>query len=281
MKNIIYFLTLSLVLFMGCDEIPPQLNTPTGGPDIGGPNDIENQMRQVIIEEFTGVQCVNCPAGSAAIEALIDIHEEQLIAVSIHAGFFSPPYDESLYDFRTPAGSSILAYLGSSIGYPTAVVNRKLFPSEFDLQLGQSLWPGYIINEIAVDPLVKIGIDKEFNSSSRELKVNTTLYVQENITADDVRLTIMITENNIEDIQLTPAGKKADYKHKHVLRGTITPFDGMPITEDLIANAQIENAFTYSLPEGWVASNCKVIAFVSLTGDSKEVLQAHEIGVAD
>src|ERR1700741_1300369 len=92
---------------------------PVGPPELGD--------RKVLIEEFTGVRCVNCPDGSAEIENLLSLYGGNLVAVSIHSGFFSDPYPDNLYDFRTPEGDQLLNYLGQPLGYPTAVIDRKLF----------------------------------------------------------------------------------------------------------------------------------------------------------
>jgi hypothetical protein len=39
----------------------------------------------VLLEEFTGKGCTNCPKGSREIENLLTIFPDNLIAVSIHA----------------------------------------------------------------------------------------------------------------------------------------------------------------------------------------------------
>ncbi len=268
-----YFLLLT---FLSCEEIPPVV-TGSMGP-VGPPPDVEQQERQVLIEEFTGVRCVNCPAGSAAIEDLRGLHGHRLVAVSLHAGEFAPPYSASAFDFRTSEGEQILSYLGEPFGYPTAAVNRRLFENEFDLQLGQAQWAGFIAEELAVAPKVKIDIEPAFNAVTRNLSVQVTLYVQEDITDPEVRLSVMISESNIVDLQLTPASAtpKPDYSHQHVLRGMMTNFDGAPITETLAVQAVIERNFNLTLPVGWKEGDCHVVAFVHLSGDSKEVLQAHE-----
>lgn len=283
MKNILYVFLVGFVFFTSCEEIPPQIN-PQMGP-IDNPGDttpVDNQPRQVLIEEFTGVNCVNCPDGSQAIETLLDIYGEQLIAVSIHSsGFFSQPLDESQYDFQTIEGDNILSYLGEPIGYPTSVINRKKFPDEFDLQLGKGQWAGYIAEETAIPPKVRIGIKPSYDVNSRELDVDVTLYVAEDITDPDVRLSVMILEDDIVDAQITPNGLEEDYKHKHVLRDMLTNFDGNVIAEDLLADAEIEKSFNMTLPAGWEANNCKVVVFVSLGGQVKDVLQVHEVKVIE
>lgn len=281
MPRISYLFFLFLALrFFACEEIPPTLN-PGGGNNNGGNTPVEEQQRQVLIEEFTGVRCVNCPAGSDAIEALLNIHGEQLVAVGIHAGFFAVPYAESNENLATDAGAAILSFVGEPLGYPTAVVNRTQFDGEESLQLAQSQWAGYIAQELLTPPSVKIEILPDYNSDDRSLDVSTKLYVQETLTNPDIRLTVYITENNIEDAQLTPDGLQVDYNHKHVFRDVLTAVSGDVLGEAFTANTTIERDFTFTLPDHWVAEECHVVAFVHLGGGSKEVLQAHEEAVVE
>lgn len=278
-----FFFVLVALLWPGCEEIPPMINPSMGGPGTDEPTPVEDQQRQVLIEEFTGVRCVNCPAGSAAIENLIGIHGQRLAAISIHAGSFSPPYPESLYDFRIPEGASLLSYLGEPLGYPTAVVGRKLFDGEFDLQLGRQQWAGFIAQQLLEEPLVKIDIQNAYSDEDRKLEAAATLYVQEDITDEDVRISVAITENDIQDLQLTPESGTPDpnYKHKHVLRDMLTNFSGDLISEELAAGAAIEKNFTMTLPVEWIAANCHVVVFVHFGGDKKDVLQVHQAGVTE
>lgn len=262
---------------LACEEVPPQIN-PVG--DVQQPADtlLNNQSRQVLIEEFTGVKCVNCPAGSEALATLIEIYGVRLVPVSIHAGFFSSPYPESRYDLQTPAGNTLLDYLGQPQGYPTAVIDRRLFPGENSLQLTQRNWAGYIADQLSEDPLLRIGMEKAYQPADRELSVTVTLLVEEDLPDEDVRLTVLLTEEEVTDFQLTPSGKKGDYIHRHVLRTALTPATGQPI-ETPQAGSRIERSFRTSLPTDWLAENCHIVAFVSLNQDRKDVLQAHRISV--
>lgn len=249
----------------------------------GGGGEVKDQKRQVLIEEFTGVRCVQCPAGSILIEDLLAANSPNLVAVSIHAGEFSPPYSQSQFDFRTTEGDQLLSYLGEPFGFPSAVVNRKKFAGQFDLQLGQGEWAGYIAEERLATPKVRIGISPEYNVLTRSLTTEVTLYVDEAITDPEVRLSVMFTESGIQDAQLTPAASepKEDYTHKHVLRGMATNYDGVPLTESLLAGSEIKKTFTYTLPAEWKAENCHIVAYLSLAGSSKEVLQVHEVDVIE
>lgn len=277
MKRLFFLLSFIAFSFFACEEIPPIVTGSMGG---GGPVPPTDQKRQVLVEEFTGVSCVNCPNGSVAIEELLVNYGQQLVAISIHAGVFSNPYPQSAYDFRTTEGNDILNYLGQPFGYPSAVINRKLFDNQFDLQLGLNEWAGYIAEEAALPPQVKIDIQPSFNVSSREADIDITLFIEEAINEPDVRLSLIFTENDIVDHQLTPTSSpdtNPDYKHKHVLRGMATPFDGSPITDDLTVGNVITKSFNYNIPAEWKEDKVSVVAVVSLNGARKDVIQAHEV----
>lgn len=269
MKTGFLFIFASLAIILGlagCTEIPPDVN-PIVEPD----------GRNVLIEEFTGVRCVNCPAGAQTIEALLEQYGNRLVAISIHAGSFSPPYPESLYDFRTPAGTQILSLLGEPFGYPTAVVNRRKFPNEFDLQLGQSQWPGFVAQELNVPPKVKLTINSSFNSVTREVTADIDVSVEETITDPDVRINVAVVEDNVADYQLTPAGKQSDYVHKHILRGMLTNATGNLLQENLTAGSRFSKRYVSAIPNEWKAGDCKLVAFVSLGGSAKDVLQVVQV----
>src|SRR5688572_11507337 len=83
--------------------------------------------RVILLEEFTGKGCTNCPKGSREIENLLTLFPENLVAVSIHAGFFANP---ALFpqlgpnDLRPPQADELLNLLGQPDGYPSGIVNR-------------------------------------------------------------------------------------------------------------------------------------------------------------
>lgn len=272
-------LSFFVLLAFSCDEIPPILNPSDGTGSENVP--VENQTRQVLVEEFTGVHCVNCPAGSQAIENLLDIHGHNLVAVSIHAGFFAVPYPESQEDLATSTGAAIQSLLNEPLGYPTAVINRVHFDGEDSRQTGQSSWAGYVAQELLNPPQIKIDLQPTYNEATRELTLDVDLYIEENITAEDVRLSIYLTENNIIDVQLTPDSVQVDYVHKHVFRDAISASSGDLLTESLTENSVVSRSYTYTLDNNWVPAECHVIGFVHLGGSTLDVFQAHEVAVIE
>ncbi len=278
MKKVL-FLLLPLC-FAACEEIPPVISPVEESTDcaLADAALVAGQQRNVLIEEFTGVRCVNCPAGAEAIDNLLAIHGERLVAISIHAGFFSQPYPDG-FDFRTEDGNLLLAFLGEPLGYPTAVVDRSLFAGEDDLQLGQSQWSGFVEQSLNQPLLARLYVAPAFDPATRELDVDVSIFIESAIEAEEVHLTVALVEDGVVDKQLTPAGEQDDYVHKHVLRDIITSFDGNLLTEELSPGLELCKSYGAVLPEEWAANNCKVVAFLSEGGAQKDVLQVVETKV--
>lgn len=270
-----YILLLALVLTTnyGClDEVGPSIT-------------IEKTDRVVLIEEFTGVQCVNCPQGSAEINALAQTYGQNLIAVSIHGGTFSDPYPDSQYDFRTPDGNDLIGYLNAPstgpAGYPAAVINRKSHngPGQ-DRAVFQSSWSGIIGNEVQQKADVQIEMNKSYDAATRVLTINPTLFFQEAVSGE-VHFTALITQDSIIDVQLDQDGKVPDYAHRHVLRDVITAsYSGDVVGTDIPKDATENVNYTYTIPNDWDVSKCYIVVFVNRNdGSTIDVLQAAEAHV--
>jgi hypothetical protein len=275
-----YLFLLLLLALTACEEIAPEV-TPAMEADsvCEEPEPVSGQGKQVLIEEFTGVRCVNCPAGSEALKGLLETHGEQLVAISIHAGSFSPPYPDSRDTLRTQTGENILNLLGAPLGYPTAVINRKSFTGGTNMQLGRGSWAGAIEEELQLGPPpVAIGIRTQYDEGGRELSACVTLDIKEDIEAEDVRISVFLKENNVEDLQLTPESGEPDpnYVHQHVLRAALTNYAGNLVQGELTAGNIIQKTFAVTLREKWKSEDCHVVAFVHYGGDDKVVLQAAE-----
>lgn len=276
-SQFLYFV-LILLFISACEEVPPVVSPIENQGDCTAEDDnvVANQQRQVLIEEFTGVRCVNCPAGSALIEDFLDQYGEQLIAVSIHEGPFSNPSSQSQFNFRTEDADQISILLGGVLGYPAAAVNRISVDGYEELTLGSSQWAKVISDELAIAPQVKLYIDEIFDESTRDLSIEVSIFPQQDID-ENVRLSVFILEDNIVDYQKTPDGDVQDYNHKHVFRDAVTNADGNPIVEELNTRTRVCKSFTTTLADNWVIENCSIVAFVHLGGSEKNVLQAAKV----
>lgn len=232
--------------------------------------------RVILLEEFTGKGCTNCPKGSREIENLLLQFPENLVAVSIHAGFFANPENFPIgqYDLRTDEGEFLYGYIGSPLGYPSGSVNRTPVGSELQLSLNQ--WGSAISQLLQEEQAAEIILTTEYNATTRELKVETTNVAREAISGE-IRLSIMLTESGIVDAQddVEAGGIVLDYVHRHVLRDMLTPAAGEVLATNFIQNQSVSKSYTTILPANWVAEEMDVIAFISVVnGNSFPVLQA-------
>ena len=269
------FVAAILLTMSACEEISPQLNI---ADDPGGAvsSDLVDQPRGVLVEEYTGVRCVNCPAGAEAIAQLKDIYGKRLVPVSLHTGFFSNPYPESTIDFRTADADAVEAFTGAPIGYPSSVIDRKQYQGEASLQLSRSTWAGYVGLQLMEEPAVAVGLSLDLNDDSRVLTIDVELLGREGTDGREAFITVLLLENRVIDVQLTPEDKVLDYSHEHVLREAITA----PIGESIgafAAGATGEESYTVTIPSDYATENIEVAAFVHYAdadAGGKEVVQA-------
>ena len=88
MRKILYILTL-LPLFFACSHIADDeqlIYVAPNIPDDPNPNSPTSTLRTVLLEDFTGQKCVNCPKGTKVIEQLQEAYGDYFIAVGIHGG---------------------------------------------------------------------------------------------------------------------------------------------------------------------------------------------------
>ncbi len=229
--------------------------------------------RNVLIEEFTGVQCPNCPDGSAIIKQLKAELGDRLIPISIHHGFFARPLPESKQDLncRCGYGDALIQTIGKGpLGYPAAVINRrkvgqKLYPNKDE-------WRALVFEELRRPAPAQMFLRVEGDSSSSSWPIHLRMAFAESI--DDVKLFVVLVEDGIREVQILPDGTHdSDYIHYYVLRKPITPPEGLAIGS--VAEGEIiERSFRVSVDRSWIAEHCSVIGFLYQPGLQNGVLQA-------
>ncbi len=239
--------------------------------------------RVVLIEEFTGKGCTNCPKGSRELENLLTQFPNNLVVVSLHAGFFANPqfFPLGTYDLRTEEGEFLIEYLSQPLGYPSGVVNRTQVNGEMQLSLNQ--WASAVTSAIQTPPAIDISIVRTYDVQSRQLIVTVSGIGKEALSGE-IRLSIMLTESGIIDAQdvFEAGGIVEDYEHKHVLRDMMTPVTGAPVLSSITTGQTFSESFTKKLDAGWEADKMQIIAFVSLVnGSDFPILQAASVHLAE
>lgn len=228
-------------------------------------------VRTVLIEEYTGVRCNNCPTAHEQLKSIEKIYNTPenladgigVIAVGIHIPAFGDPVDQG--GFVTPEVSSLAPGQNTA---PAARFNRRTDA------LNQDQWLGAVAVEIVRPPMVT------FNPASADLSaggVTVSGSALSNVGVSDAKLHAWIVEDNIVDLQILPNGSEEDnYNHHAVYRASITGLDGV----DIELTRNVEEQFTlstYPLHPNWNAENLRVVIFI--TTDYGGVLNATQTNV--
>ncbi len=264
MKKSLYLLaTIALLTASGCKE--KELQIP----------DLSSGDHRMLVEELTGVQCAQCPDGALELQTLAHAYgDDKMIVVSIHSSQqFSVPFSNSLYDFRTQEGDELAAYLGSPLAYPSASFDRQSVSGNALFLPAQ--WANKVASGFQQDYHLGLYMTNEYDPVTRNLKIQLNATPESTLDGDN-RITIMITQDSIVDVQQVNLVKVNNYVHRHVLRDVVTRVDGDPI--GALAGGEV---YTYdyevNLSADWVAKDCHVVAFIHRGGaDDRAVLQAVE-----
>ena len=226
--------------------------------------------RAVLIEDFTGQNCLNCPDAHKTIEALEEQYGDKVIAVSIHAGAFGIAADNTRYTgLMQPEGDTYNNMWGID-SWPAGVVNRTGGVTTHDQ------WPTAVRTALAQPTPLDIDIDVE--CSETELVIHVECAQNQDVSGN---LQVWIVESGIVARQRMPDGStNREYVHNNVYRASVNGVGGVPVN----LKAFEHQTFTYTQPlratatETWVPENLAVVAFVY---NSTGVVQAERESVKD
>jgi len=277
LKYSIPFIFLFFIIAFSCDEIQEpfiEYNGQCGDASLPVP------IKQILIEEFTGHECGNCPRGDEQIELIKSLYCDHVIPVSIHAGFFAQvnPTGKYTIDYRTTVGNEIDESFEGSVSVPAALINRQNVNSDYTFSVAD--WAGKISEILENEPVIDINLDLSY-SDSREIDIDIdVVFIKES--DDALMLSLYFVEDSIKSWQKDyslPAGQQdiESYSHNHVLRDAINGTWGHQITIGQVnANDVISKSYNYSIKPEWIIKNSSIIAFV-YKSETKEILQASQI----
>ena len=148
-----YITLLSVILIITSCDVEE-------GPFINDYNSYVNPDKKVLIEDFTGHRCPNCPAAAVELVALQEFYGDNIIGIAVHPNsVFSKPNPITTtsytYDFRTQFGDDIDNIFDiTTIGLPRGMVNRIGFDTEH--QLGKDEWAAVVQSELDKHPIFGI-----------------------------------------------------------------------------------------------------------------------------
>ena len=255
-----------------------------------------NSVVNVLIEDFTGHKCVNCPLAAIDARAIESAHEGRVFVASIHAapdggtGFQNTSGSLFSHDLTNPNGLAISTEItdGGFVGNPSGTVNRKLFGGQ--IFQGNTSWSGYTTT-ILTDNNFVINLQAQTNyfTETRGLFLHTEIDIKQPTLVDTNQIyqVVYLIEDSLIAPQITPSswGNPNDidqaYVHRDIMRGCI---DNQPMGRQITSAFKVDKNgniltgnkyyinYSYKLPEQYNPENMHLLIYV-YNNTTKEILQ--------
>lgn len=223
--------------------------------------------KAVLIEEFTGAWCQFCPDGVVVLDQLETAHPNDVNIVSVHDG------DAMEFAEGIRTGFSVSSY-------PSANIDRWLFPAETKIPVSRSNWSSYTTQRLNAETPVEVTVDVNFDLATNVAAVTVTADFVD-YAVGDLRIGLMVTEDDVTgtgagynqvNYYNTVAGHPyfgagnpiVGFVHNHVLR----QHDGNPFGQSGIipSTANPGSSYTYTenitIPAAWDVNKVHFVGYV-------------------
>lgn len=226
---------------------------------------LEPTGKTVLIKDFTGVRCVNCPAAADYAHNLQhQLGEDHIFIMSVHAGYLAQPLGQ-FPDFLTEEGTE---WYNNHDSNPLFAVDRVALTDGNTLSVEQIDTP--VAAALAEEQSFEIRVTPRYDETSRQLNVDVKAL---SLTDRDgeFSITVCLVEDHIIGWQTTTSGVDREYDFRNVFRGTLNGAYG-----DMFESIQVEADetfdFNYStdLNADYNADECYLMVYISM-GD--QILQ--------
>jgi hypothetical protein len=283
MYKFLIITTTFLVALSSCQEVGPAINL----NDRRGAGLVIDTMYQealqtpqtknVLLEDFTGIRCINCPNAQTELKYLIGQHSGRLIGLSHHSVLQDEVYPVSRVELTSRVSQVIEDYLIYPGFKPSGSIDRANLLNRTSLCYDYLEWAGAVNTRLNQTTTVNLNVIKEFSKTNGELTLDVRMHYIVNETEPN-RLTIFIVEDSIVTAQLMPNNTiNENYVHDHVVRLAVSDTLGDKLNHDLNAGNTIRHVYQTNLSGKELDfSHLKAIVFVHRFTNVKEILHVVE-----
>ena len=285
MYKSISIITLFALLYIlpGCQEVGPSIDFSNGNHNIlFDTSYVESpvqtpEVKNVFVEDFTGIQCPNCPLAQTQLENLRTANAGRVIGISYHTSFLDNSLPETKQSLTTIDANHFQTYLGDPGYKPNGAVDRVLQTSVVPAAICDDYtnWTTYVNTALANTTQVNLTLTKSYNSSTRELTIIAELHYT-SAQADSNKLGIYLSEDSIITAQELPSTAiDTNYIHQGVFRVAVTNILGDKINYNLTAGTVVRKTYKVTLPATpWKPEHMHIVAFVHrYQNGNKNILQ--------
>jgi hypothetical protein len=234
-----------------------------------------SQTNNVLLEYCTGTWCQWCPCGHDIISNIKQVYPNTVVL-----GYHGPDHPSYNDPWKQYSGG-IISLMGFA-GYPTGVIGRS------SGIVSRTAWYNQVAVQSSFQPKVSIELNKNYNSSTGELTATANVTALENLTGD-YHINFVIIESNMVYPQTgnSSCAGASNYVHNHVVKGMLNGDLGELLNSGSTWNQSTmhSKALNYTVPSGFVAENCHLVAFVykktGILSVNSEVAQAVKIEIDD
>jgi hypothetical protein len=247
-------------------------DTLTGTADFVVPFTSSAPVRKVLLEDYTGRKCGNCPRAQRVITNTLEpLFHEQLIVATNHAGVYAVPENPpSCFseDFRNDVTNELNTFFGLA-AYPSSMINRSGYPTTH-IKFYNS-WQSVITQELNKPNDAYIRIYSTLNESNRTVNmVVSTEFL--NDLSDETKLCVFLLEDSVTacqlDYDLTTATQiDSNYVHRHIMRAAINTTFGEKLAADPVLNTKYLRLYNYQVPAAYNLNQCYLLAYVYKTSN--------------
>lgn len=235
---------------------------------------VEPSGKTVLIKDFTGVMCINCPSAAEYAHNLQQqLDPDHIIIMGVHAGPLAQA--SGLFpDFTTDEGTQWYGNNDSnplfSVDYVGLADGHTLYVEQIDTPTNEAL---------AEEQSFEITIANDYDDNSRHLEVNSSVIALQQL--DGVfYITACLVEDGIVGWQKIPGGIDREYVFRNVFRGTLNGANGQEFLEGE-ASPEEEFYFTYSadIDAAYNVDNCYILVYVYDKSQGDKILQTKMVKI--
>ncbi len=262
--------------------------------------------RRVVVEEFSGRECSNCPQGFAAMENLERLFPEQIIPVVLRT-YENDPLGQGMYEYTE--------FLGiDKMGAPSAIINRNVscYPmvtvgNDYRLS-GQGVsmdgenesvcWLDAVSAEMETLPDADLDFTADFDGEKITISGNARWAINTDVC--NANVFVVVTEDNLSSIQLNGMYSLNDPdlgewcgNGKYATRYPTVEIDGVGrgvagmtfngtsgiIPTKLTAGQEYPIEFSVSMPETVAKPSNSNVILMLIDGDNDRVINANKARV--
>ena len=228
--------------------------------------------KNVLIEEFTGVNCGYCPDGHRIVKEIMAAHPNNVFAINIHAGSYAAN------TYTTTDGEAIRANWNVT-SFPAGMINRTVFTGSSPVY-NRGYFSTYSNAILAQSTFVNIAARCTIDCDTRVATVTVEMFYTDSSDVSENYLQVALLQDNIlgrqSGMSYNPSQIiNGQYNHMHMFRANITGKTWGDTITATDSGSFVSKTYTYNIPASIsnvpvLLQDVNILAFV--TKSKKDVV---------